>query len=90
MKTVNVKINAQPKSAYPILIGENLLQNAGEIIKQNCKATKYLIVTNKKIDGLWGDKLNLENAEKIIIPDGEKYKNFKTLMMILDKASELR
>ena len=60
------------------------------MIKKTCKATKYLIITNEKIDGLWGYKLNIENAEKFIIPDGEKYKNFETLISILNKASELR
>ena len=34
--------------------------------------------------------MHLENAEKFIIPDGEKYKNFETLISILNKASELR
>ncbi|MDO5305200.1 MAG: 3-dehydroquinate synthase, partial [bacterium] len=67
-----------------------LLEQANELIKKTCKATKYLIITNEKIDGLWGDKLNIENAEKFIIPDGEKYKNFETLISILNKASELR
>ena len=90
MKEVNVDINATAASEYPIYIGENLLEQANELIKKNCKATKYLIITNEKIDGLWGDKLHLENAEKFIIPDGEKYKNFDTLISILNKASELR
>lgn len=90
MKEVNVDINATAASEYPIYIGENLLEQANELIKKNCKATKYLIITNEKIDGFWGDKLHLENAEKFIIPDGEKYKNFETLISILNKASELR
>lgn len=90
MKEVNVGINATAASDYPIYIGENLLEQANELIKKTCKATKYLIITNEKIDGLWGDKLNIENAEKFIIPDGEKYKNFETLISILNKASELR
>ena len=90
MKEVNVGINATAASDYSIYIGENFLEQANELIKKTCKATKYLIITNEKIDGLWGDKLNIENAEKFIIPDGEKYKNFETLISILNKASELR
>ena len=90
MKEVNVGINATAASDYSIYIGENFLEQANELIKKTCKATKYLIITNEKIDGLWGDKLNIENAEKFIIPDGEKYKNFQTLISILNKASELR
>lgn len=90
MKEVKVDINATTASDYPIYIGENLLEKANELIKKTCKATKYLIITNKKINGLWGEKLNIENSEKFIIPDGEKYKNFDTLISILNKASELR
>lgn len=90
MKEVNVNINAQPESNYPILIGENLLEKANELVKKYCNATKYLIITNKKINEIWGEKLNIENSEKLIISDGEKYKNFETLISILDKASELK
>ena len=90
MTEVTVEINAKPKSSYPIIIGENLLEKANEYVQKYCKASKYFIITNEKINGLWGDKLNLENAEKFIIPDGEKYKNYKTLISILDKASELQ
>lgn len=90
MKEVKVDINATTASNYPIYIGENLIEKANELIKKTCKATKYLIITNEKINGLWGEKLNIENSEKFIIPDGEKYKNFDTLISILNKASELR
>ena len=90
MREVNVDINAKPETSYPILIGENLLEQAEEFLQRYCPATKYLIITNKKIDKLWGKNLKLKNAEKFIIPDGERYKNFETLISILDKASELK
>lgn len=90
MKKVNVGINATTETEYPIYIGENLLEQANELITQNCKATKYLIITNEKINNLWGAKLNIENSEKFIIPDGEKFKNFETLISILNRASELK
>ncbi|MGN0015038.1 MAG: 3-dehydroquinate synthase family protein, partial [Candidatus Gastranaerophilaceae bacterium] len=90
MREVNVNIKAQPESSYPILIGENLLEKANELVKKYCNATKYLIITNEKINNILGKKLNIENSEKFIISDGEKYKNFETLISILDKASELK
>ena len=90
MREVNVVINSKPEMSYPIIIGENLLQNANEYIKKYCNSGKFLIITNEKIDKLWGDKLKIDNAEKFIIPDGEKYKNFETLISILNKASELK
>jgi 3-dehydroquinate synthase len=90
MIEVNVDIKPSEKRSYPIYIGENLLEKAEELILSRCPATKFLIITNEKIDKLWGEKLKLPNSEKFIIPDGEKYKNFETLLSILDKASELR
>lgn len=90
MREVTVKINEKPETSYPIIIGENLLEKAQEYLNQYCPASKYIIITNEKIDGLWGNKLKIENAEKLIIPDGEKYKNYETLITILDKASELK
>lgn len=90
MKEVTVELNEKQKSSYPILIGESLLENANDYLAKYCPASKYFIITNEKINGLWGDKLIIENAEKFIIPDGEKYKNYETLISILDKASELK
>lgn len=90
MKEVKVDINAVSATEYPIIIGENILEKAQEYLTRYCSASKYLIVTNEKINSLWGDKLNIENSEKFIIPDGEKYKNFETLISILNRASELK
>ncbi|MBQ2645485.1 3-dehydroquinate synthase [bacterium] len=90
MREVTVDINEKQKTSYPIFIGENLIEKADEYLQKYCKASKYFIITNEKINNLWGNKLNIENSEKFIIPDGEKYKNYETLISILDKASELK
>ncbi|MCR5261828.1 MAG: 3-dehydroquinate synthase [Candidatus Gastranaerophilales bacterium] len=90
MREVTVDINSVSEKKYPIIIGEDLLEKANEYLLRYCPASKYFIITNEKIDGLWGKKLNIENAEKFIIPDGEKYKNYETLISILNKASELK
>lgn len=89
MKEVKVKINQIPSSEYPIIIGEDLISDADRYIEKYCKASKILIITNEKINKLWGTKLEIKNAETFIIPDGEEYKNFDTLISILNKASEL-
>ena len=89
MQEVNVKINEVHNKSYPIFIGENLLTDVQKFLKQYCPASKYFVVTNKKISGLWKNELKIENAEFFEIPDGEEYKNFQTLISILDRASEL-
>jgi len=89
MREVNVKINEIPFWSYPILVGENLLSDAQRFLHKYCPASKYFVVTNKTVSKLWKKSLDIENAEFFEIPDGEKYKNFETLISILNKASEL-
>ena len=87
---INVTINEKPTYNYPIFIGENLLQNANEYISKYTKANKFLIVTNETIINLYPNTLNIENAEFLILKDGEQYKNFETYKQILDKALEMK
>lgn len=86
----NIKVQIPPKNAYAydILIGENLLAKANEIVKSYTKANKFLIVTNTTIAKLYKESLNIKNAVRIILPDGEEYKNFDSLKKILDAAVE--
>lgn len=87
---INVKISEKPSYDYPIFIGENLLKNAQTYIQKYTKAKRFLVVTNKTIIALYPDALKLENAEFLILEDGEQYKNFDTYKLIMDKALELR
>lgn len=89
MREVNVKINEVPFWSYPIIVGENLLEDANKYLKKYSPASKYFVVTNKTVSDLWKKSLNIENAEFFEIPDGEKYKNFDVLLSILNRASEL-
>ncbi len=89
MEQINVKIRAQEEYSYPIFIGENLIENAYEIIKKYTKANKFLVVTNEKVYPLYGEKLKNENSEFIVLPDGEEYKTMEYLNKILDKAFEM-
>ena len=87
---INVKIGKKNEYFYPIIIGKNCLQDAQKYIDENTKANKFLVVSNKKIYDLHGDKLNLKNAHWFLIPDGEEYKNFDTYNSILNKCFELK
>lgn len=86
----NLKVQIPQKNsyAYDILIGENLLEKADEIVKNYTKANKFLIVTNATIAKLYKESLNIKNAVWVILPDGEEYKNFDSLKKILDAAVE--
>lgn len=90
MNIVEVKINANKESSYPIIIQQGLLDNAYEYIQKHTKANKFLVVTNDTIFNLYGEKLKNEKSEFIVLPDGEVYKTMDSLNKILDKALELK
>lgn len=88
MLKVNVELKASNPSSYPILIGENLLENAFSYIKKYTKANKFLVVTNTTVDKLYSKYFIADNVHFLVLPDGEIYKNMETLNKILDKALE--
>lgn len=90
MINVEVKINASKESSYPILIGEDLLNNPYDYIKQYTKANKFLVVTNDKVNSLCGEKFISSRSEILVLPDGEIYKNMEVLNKIIDKALEIK
>ena len=87
---INVKINKKDEYSYPIIIGENCLCDAQKYIEEHTRANKILIVSNKKIYDLYGEKLNLKNSHLFLVPDGEEYKNFDIYNSILNKCFELK
>ena len=87
-KTLEVKTG---KSKYKIFIGHNILPSSGLLIKKKLINPRVFIITNKLINRLYGK--TLENSlikskiicNKIIINDGEKYKNIETINLITSK-----
>ena len=87
---ITVRTPAKGENEYPIIIGENIIKSAQNYINRHSGANKYLIVTNNTINDILGEKLKIENSEKLILPDGEEFKNFDTLQKIIDKAIEIK
>ena len=83
VKTGNIK--------YKIFIGNNILQTSGLLIKSKLINQRVFIVTNKLINKLYGNKFenslkkNKITFSKIIINDGERYKNIDTVNVIISK-----
>lgn len=90
MNIVEVKIKSTKESSYPIIIQEGLLNQPYEYIKKYTNAQRFLVVTNTTIYRLYGNNLKHENAEFVILPDGEIYKTMESLNKILDKALEIK
>ena len=92
--TLNVDLGDR---SYPIYIGTNLLgKGVGSELRKHIKCKKTLIVTNTKVGPLHlaAVKDSLEGIDteifEVVLPDGEEYKTMDVLMMIIDKAMEVK
>jgi len=79
MKKIIVKLD---KRSYPIFIGKNILLDRS--LFDNVNKENLVLITNKKIEKLHISKIKntLLKKNKIIISDGEKYKNQDSITKI--------
>ncbi|SFU95736.1 3-dehydroquinate synthase [Pseudoduganella namucuonensis] len=75
--------------SYPISIGPGLL-NDGALLARHAVGNKVAIVTNTTVAPLYLDtvrdalRANGKEVIEIILPDGEEYKNWASLMQVFD------
>lgn len=85
-KTRTLTVDLGERS-YPIFIGEGLLQTSG-LLAPYIHGQQVLVVTNETIAPLYLQllmkSLSAYQAESVILPDGEVYKNLETLNTIFD------
>ena len=86
-QTLNVKI-AENKE-YLIEISDSSFARLNQDIYEITKGQKRLVVMSKKVYKLYSGDLNFEDDEIFIFPDGEKEKNFKNYIKIMERASKL-
>jgi 3-dehydroquinate synthase len=92
MQTLNVSLGNR---TYPIHIGAGLI-NRADLVLPYLKNKQVVIVTNTTVAPLYLKKVAqpLHDAGvdvvEIILPDGEKYKNYETLNLIYDALIENR
>lgn len=90
MKTLIVNTNSKK---YPIYIGKNILQKFNTFKKKHLKQTKnILIVSSKNIPKKYLNQLKKvsknNNTYSIILPDGEKIKQYNYLIKITNILSK--
>lgn len=87
MQTLRVELGER---SYPIHIGMGLLAQSGEVLPY-LKSKRVVVVTNTTVAPLYLETLTTGLAGSgvavlpIILPDGEKYKNWETLNQIFDE-----
>ena len=82
------------QTTYQAIIGNNIFDDFGNLLKEKLNCKKILIVTDKNVNKLYGKKMQeiLDKSNFVydfcIFKSGEKEKNSKNLNTILDKAFE--
>lgn len=90
MKTVHV----QSSRDYDVLIGNGLLENTAELIREVSRARTVTLVSDDNVYPLYGEnvRLRLENAGFSVVPyvfpHGEKSKNIAVWSGLLEKMCE--
>ncbi|MEP3888985.1 MAG: 3-dehydroquinate synthase [Hellea sp.] len=83
----NVTVDLGPRS-YDIVIGQNLLSRAGELLAPHLKAKRVAIITDENVHALHGAALQsaLSDVEThmVVRPAGESQKSFTGLDAVLD------
>lgn len=89
MTSMTVNVNLGPRS-YDIVIGEDLLSQAANLILPHLASPRVVIVSDETVAELYRDKINLEglNAHWAVLPAGEQTKSFETLQSVLDAMFE--
>lgn len=90
MQTITVNLNSAPdERSYPIYIGNGIL-NQPDLVLRHLPRKRVAIVSNTTVAPLYLESFRgmLEShgvtSVPIILPDGEKYKNWETLNLIFD------
>ncbi len=83
-QTLNVEVKN-----YNIIISDDKFSKLMEEIDTLTSGKKRLFVVSKKVYGLYKEQLGLYEGEVFVLKDGEKEKNFKNYIKILERASEM-
>ncbi|MCP4184015.1 MAG: 3-dehydroquinate synthase [Hyphomicrobiales bacterium] len=84
------------KNSYPIRIGEDLLESAGEMISDILPNSNCAIVSDENVANLYLnelkkslDKRNIKSID-VIVPPGEPSKSFATFQMVANQILDAR
>ena len=88
MRTLTMNLGDR---SYPIYVGEDILPQAGELLKQAGCGEKVGIVTDNKVAGLYLQPVeeSLKRAgfkvTRLLLPAGEEHKNLQSVSAIYDQ-----
>ena len=92
METLKVDLGSR---SYPIFITANALAQLGELLKLYKIGARFVVLTNTVVDRHYGTGVLASlhaaklRADKIVIADGERHKNLKTLERLTGEMLKL-
>lgn len=84
MTSITLQVDLAERS-YPIIIGAGLLKDEA-LLQQYIGSGQLMVVTNETIAPLYLDSLlnKMPNADSIILPDGEQFKQLATVELVFE------
>ena len=92
MKTIHISAS----SPYVVLVGSGLLSGAGKLIRSVSAAASAVLVTDDRVDALYGDLVDASLREagfqshRFVFPHGEASKNISTWKTLLEYCCSVR
>ena len=84
-----LKVQINENNEYLIDISDSAFAKLNQEIYEYTKGQKRLVVMSKKVYKLYSSELNFDDSEIYIFPDGEKEKNYKNYLKLINKASDM-
>ena len=84
-----LKVQISDNKEYLIDISDSSFARLNQEIFEYTRGQKRLVVMSKKVYNLYSEDLNFEDEEIYIFPDGEKEKNYKNYLKIIQRAADL-
>jgi 3-dehydroquinate synthase len=87
MPTITVNLGDR---SYPIYVGENNLEQVGELVRQAGVGKKIAVVTDRKVAGLFLKPVEASlgragfEVSVVLLPEGEEHKNLESVSAIYD------
>lgn len=84
-----LKVQTNNEKEYLIEISDNSFEKFNQELNEFTQNKKRLIVISNKVYHLYYDKLNFRKDEIYILKDGEKEKNYKNYLKIMQRAIDM-
>ncbi|MBM4312595.1 MAG: 3-dehydroquinate synthase [Deltaproteobacteria bacterium] len=95
MNKLKVNLDRKLGNSYEIHIGSKIIDRMGLILARNGWATRVIIITDTRIDTLYGEKVEAAlkktdlRVDRIALPPGEAAKEMRTVLEVVDKLIAL-